>query len=565
MLRIRNAVKKRVGPACVWAVAAVALAVPSVATAHAGGGASPTIQQLLDQRIAANPGTGIIVVVVKDGVTTTYQAGTSGTARPLDEHTLFEIGSVTKTFTATALAVMAQQRKVALSDPVQTYLPAGVHVPTKDGKAITLELLATQHSGLPRVPSNLADIAAPNPYARYHDADLYAFLNGYTLPRDPGAEFEYSNLGVGLLGVALAHRANMTYEDLIRTLIWKPLGMNETAIALSPEQRARFAQGHGLTGEPVHSWEFDALAGAGAIRSSAADMRRYLDCVMGHGPLGPICLSMQQPRATIPTGNIGLIWWIDKDTGIVEHGGDTAGFHSMVATTADHRTGVVVLANGGEPVAPIAYAALGAPLDIPPYETFAVPGSTLDGYAGTYEAADGSLRFTFVRDGDQLSAQLTGQPAAPVYAVGADHFVYHIVPASYRFLRAPDGRIIGVCLFQDGHTVLAARLDATGKPLGPLPADGFPAVVSLDPAQLDAFTGVYVSKRLTFRITRDGTGLAAKLNDQPAVPIFAMGSNRFYYKIVDAELEFTRDPSGRVNGVILHQSGYVYPAAIRGE
>jgi CubicO group peptidase (beta-lactamase class C family) len=549
----------------VLALAAVALVAPTVASARPDGGAPPTLQQLLDRRIAANPGTGIIVTVVKDGVATTLQAGTSGTARPLDAHTLFEIGSVTKTFTATALAVMAHDGRVALGDPVQKYLPAGVHVPAKDGHAITLELLATQHSGLPRLPSNLADVASDNPYARYTNADLYAFLNGYTLPRDPGATFEYSNLGVGLLGVALAHRAKLPYEDLIRTLVWKPLGMNETAIALSPDARARVAQGHDATGAPVHSWEFGALAGAGAIRSSAADMRRYLDCVMGHGPLGPICLSMQQPRATIPTGKIGLIWWIDAKTGIVEHAGDTAGFHAMVATTADHRTGVVVLANGGEPVAPIAYAALGVPLDIPPYETFDVPNSVLDGYAGTYAATDGSLRFTFARDGDHLSAQLTGQPAAPVFAVGPDHFVYHIVAASYRFLHAPDGRVVGVCLFQNGQTVLAARLDAAGKPVGTLPADGFPAVVPLDPAHADTFAGVYANKTQTFRITRDGGGLAAKLNDQPAVPIFPMGNDRFYYKIVDAELEFTHDAGGRVNGVILHQNGYVFPVAVRSE
>ena len=564
MLHMRRAVSNRVAISSVSVMTALALAGPSVAAARAAEG-PPTIAQLLDHRVAANPGTGIIVVLVKDGVTTTYQAGTSGTTRPLDEHTLFEIGSVTKTFTATALAVMAHAGTVALTDPVQAYLPADVHVPTKDGHAITLEMLATQHSGLPRLPSNLADVTTDHPYARYHTADLYAFLNGYTLPRDPGTEFEYSNLGVGLLGVALANRARMPYETLIRTLVWKPLGMNETAIALSPAQQARFAQGHDAAGAPVPAWDFDALAGAGAIRSSAADMRRYLDCVMGHGPLGAICLSMQQPRATIPAGKIGLIWWIDNGTGVVEHGGDTAGFHAMVATTADHRTGVVVLANGGEPVAPIAYAALGVPLDIPPYETVTIPGSVLDRYAGTYATADGSLRFTFVRDGDHLTAQLTGQPVAPVFPVGTDHFVYHLVPASYRFLRAPGGEINGVALFQGGQSVLAARLDAAGKPLGPLPADGFPPVVALDPAQLDAFTGAYVNKRQTFRITRDANGLSAKLNDQAAAPIFAMGSDRFFYKIVDAELEFTRDPSGRVNGVILHQNGYVFPAAIRSE
>src|SRR5204862_268966 len=112
-------------------------------------------------------------------------------------NTLFEIGSMTKTFTATNLADMVARGEVRLDDPVAKYLPDSAHVPSRNGKQITLVDLAIQSSGLPRLPSNLAPRDPGNPYADYSVQQLYAFLAAYQLTRDIGATSEYSNLGVG--------------------------------------------------------------------------------------------------------------------------------------------------------------------------------------------------------------------------------------------------------------------------------------------------------------------------------------------------------------------------------
>jgi CubicO group peptidase (beta-lactamase class C family) len=213
----------------------------------------------------------------------------NGDPRPLDGDTIFEIGSVTKVFTSLLLADMVNRKEVALDDPAAKYVPGNVRMPERSGKAITLHDLCTHTSGLPRIPSNFKPQDPHNPYADYSVDDLYQFLSGYTLPRDPGSEFEYSNLGGGLLGHVLAYRAGTDYVSLIRTRITEPLGMLDTGIALSSSMQQRMATGHSGMLAPTANWDLPTLAGAGALRSSANDMLTFLEALLGYkeSPLGP--------------------------------------------------------------------------------------------------------------------------------------------------------------------------------------------------------------------------------------------------------------------------------------
>ena len=208
-----------------------------------------TLQTELERRVAAIERSGIVVGSIDGDGVTVFKAGTSGTARPLDEDTLFEIGSVTKTFTATLLATMVLDGSVNLEDPVANYMPAGVTVPARNGKAITLLDLATQRSGLPRLPDNMNAETPNDPYAKYTADDMYAFVSHYTLTRDPGETFEYSNIGVALLGQALANRAGVPYETLLKHRVLDPLGMSDTAVELSRTQLQRFAAGATADGD----------------------------------------------------------------------------------------------------------------------------------------------------------------------------------------------------------------------------------------------------------------------------------------------------------------------------
>ncbi len=167
--------------------------------------------------------------------------------RRLNGETVFEIGSITKEFTSLLLTDMARRGEVALTDPVSKYLPEGVTVPERNNRKIALADLSTHSSGLPRMPSNFNPKDEANPYADYSVQQLYDFLSGYRLTRDIGTQYEYSNLGAGLLGHALSLRARMSYESLYdlgtafaavtgyqRGLLWRSATLQGVRFAIAP-------------------------------------------------------------------------------------------------------------------------------------------------------------------------------------------------------------------------------------------------------------------------------------------------------------------------------------------
>src|SRR5579862_6898917 len=246
---------------------------------------SGEIREILVKRIdQQKQSVGIVVGVIEPAGRRVVAYGNlaNGDPRPVDGDTIFEIGSISKVFTSLLLADMVSRKEVALDDLATAYLPENVRMPELSGKSITLLDLSTHSSGLPRVPGNLKPKDPANPYADYSVDDLYQFLSGYELTRDPGSEVEYSNLGAGLLGHLLAYRAGTDYESLVRTRITGPLGMPATGITLSPSMEQRMATGHNGMLAPVANWDFRALAGAGALRSSANDMLTFLEAFLGY-------------------------------------------------------------------------------------------------------------------------------------------------------------------------------------------------------------------------------------------------------------------------------------------
>ncbi len=236
------------------------------------------VRKILADRIGSeNLGLALVVGVIdaKGRRVVSYGSLAKDDKRPLNGDTIFEIGSMTKVFTSLVLMDMVQKGEVALTDSVAKYLPSSVKVPERNNKKITLQDLSTQSSGLPRMPTNFAPNDPLNPYADYTPEQLYQFLSGYQLTRDIGAQYEYSNLGVGLLGHALTRRAGVDDESMVRSRILDPLEMNHTRVTLTPEMKARLALGHaGLTVVP--NWDIATLEGAEAPRSGANDMLTFL-------------------------------------------------------------------------------------------------------------------------------------------------------------------------------------------------------------------------------------------------------------------------------------------------
>ncbi len=310
------------------------------------------IRAILDDQVTNKGTVGLVLGVMEaDGSTRIFSAGRSGSAAALDGNTVFEIGSITKVFTTGLLADMVSRGEVALDDPVQKYLPSGVTVPTRNGKQITLTNLAAVNSGLPRTPTNFRPADRSNPFADYTVAQLYEFLNGYTLPRDIGAEYEYSNVGMGLLGHALGLRLGKSYIEAVDERILTPLGMQSTVIELTPAIRERLAPGHNAEGAIVPNWDIPTLAGTGAIRSTVNDMFKYLAANLDPAsrPLGASLATTHaaRTRTSSPAMSVGLGWHIrNAPSGpIVWHNGGTGGYRAFMGFDPATKVGVVLLTN----------------------------------------------------------------------------------------------------------------------------------------------------------------------------------------------------------------------------
>lgn len=448
-------------------LALMAALLPSLFPVHAGSPqavptrVAATARQLADAGIAP----ALVVAMVDDGRVSIAGYGKLPDGRPPDANTVFEIGSVTKTFTALLLVRQVRQGEAALDTPVASWLP-GWKIPSRDGKPITLGLLAEQYSGLPRVPVNLDAASLADPYARYDSRQLRAFLASYALPRDPGAKYEYSNVGIGLLGYALATHAGLGYGALLKRDVLQPLGMDSTGVELTPALRARLAPGHGITGQPAGHWQWlDALAGAGAVLSDGHDMLRYLEANMGLAatPLTAAMKLAQQPRRDVgPLGRIGLAWMTTPtpDGPVVWHNGETGGYSSFVGFTADGRHGVVLLTNSavaGSDLTRLGMAALSPRSPLPELQkAVRLPSSLLDDYVGRYALAQGFV-LTVSRDGNGLHARATGQDAFPLQASARDAFFASAAGISIDFQRDASGKVVALVLRQGGQSRRAPR------------------------------------------------------------------------------------------------------------
>ncbi len=438
----------------------------------------PEIRRILVQRIdEQHQARGIVVGLVDASGrrVVSYGVRDQGDNRPLDGRSMFELGSMTKVFTSLILADMAEHREVRLDDPVAKYLPAASKVPERGGKQITLIDLATHTSGLPRLAANMSPKDLANPYADYTDQQLLQFLAGYQLPRDIGAQYEYSNLGGGLLGYALSRRTGMGYEALVKQRITRPLNMRSTSITLTPDQKARLEKGHDASLRPVANWDFqDATAGAGALRSDADDILTLLEAEIGFGSkaLAPAMQDQLKPRRPtgIPNTEIALAWHITTTPKgpIVWHNGGTGGYRTIMAFDPKARVGVVVLADTETlaGVDDIAFHILaGTPLAQPPgppkppvlRHEIPVDAEVMRGLAGHYQLTPQLIAEVTVQDG-QMFIQLTGQGKAPVYFEGPNRVFWKVVDAQANFETDADGHGVAMVLHQSGQTLRAPRL-----------------------------------------------------------------------------------------------------------
>jgi len=448
------------------ALAALLIAGPAAAQHFPDDAA---LREIIRTRVDEGRATGIVLGVLEaDGTRRIVAYGDPGPgARPLGPESVFEIGSITKVFTGTLLADMARRGEVDLEARVQAYVHDGVTMPTRNGREITLLDLSTHRSSLPRLPTNMHPADGQNPYADYTVDQLHEFLSGYTLTRDIGSQYEYSNLAVGLLGHVLATRAGGEYEQVLRTRVLDPLGMSMTGITLTPEMRERLAIGH-AEGRPVPNWDLPTLAGAGALRSNTEDMLTFLAANIGE-PTTDLERAMRDAHAprrpASETMDVGLNWHILKveDDRIVWHNGGTGGYRTFIGFDPVREVGVVVLTNSNEGADDIGFHLLNeavplAPAPEPPEERteIEVGRDVLARYAGTYELTP-QFRIEVTLGDEGLELQATGQPKFRIYAESETDFFLRVVDAQITFV-VEDGEVVSLILHQSGVDQTARRV-----------------------------------------------------------------------------------------------------------
>ena len=520
-----------------------------MASASAYAGPLPErVEKAAQDRVVAGLHQTLVFGVVDGDRSEVVVFGTLDDGKAPDGDTVYEIGSITKTFTGMLLAQAMLAGRVTLDTPVAQLLP-DFKIPSRGAKEIALGELATQYSGLPRLPTNMLPKDPADPYADYDAAKLKAFLAEYELPRDPGAVYEYSNLGFGLLGYALAQSEHTGWGALADERILKPLGMTLSGTAFSDAMRAHLAAGYDDAGKAAKNLDFDALAGAGAMRSTANDMLRYLRANMGvdQSPLVAAMKLAQQPRSDFTKAiRIGLAWMTTAE-GIVWHNGGTGGYRSFIGFTADGRRGVVVLSSTAVDLDDLGFATLnpGAPLS-PAYKAVVLPGASLDEYVGTFKITDEFL-LTIFRMNDGLFVQATGQGPIPLFPSASNEFFVKVVQASVTFTRDPNGVVTGLIWHQNG--------DHTARKLSPSELPPELKEISFDAATSGDYIGKYQFNFGVLDVVLKSDHLEAQLTGQAAFPIFASGKDKFFYRVVAAQLDFERDGGGTVIAVVLHQNG----------
>ena len=513
------------------------------------------LQKKLDDFIKGSPGGAAVAWVDADG-TAFFSSGTMAAAdpRPITPDTQFEIGSVSKVFTALLLAESEHLGKVSRNDAAAKYLlPAGDPAQAALAK-ITLLSLTTHTAGLPRLPANIGPNpdGVPQPYATYDRALMVEALRFYGPSAVVGKNEAYSNFGAAVLGEALAAAWDTSYADALREHVLAPLGMEATTVGLTgAPPPADLAPGH-AGNQVVPNWTFQAFAPAGALRSSARDMALFLTASLNqhNGPLHTAFESTLQPEHALDdmTGQIGLGWMLTDDANnpVAWHNGGTAGSRSFVAFSRKTGAGIAILSNISRGSEALGFGLLGAKLPAPKHE----PIKNAADFIGNYPLSS-VFAISITEVNGALRGQATGQPPFGMREISPDYFSVMGVAAQISFERDGAGKVTALVLHQNGKDLHGLR--------GELPPP--PKEVTLTLETLREYAGNYpLAPTFVIAITEEGGSLFAQATGQPKAQVFASAKDEFFYKIVSARISFQRDDSGKVTGLTLHQAGRDMPA-----
>ena len=499
---------------------------------------------------------GVAVLVARDGKIV-FQGG-FGFAdlekkTPVTPETKFRIGSITKQFTAAAILRLAEDKKLAITDPLSKFFPDFPR-----GGEITLHHLLTHTSGIHSYtdkPDFLGKVSGgiePGKLIESFKNDAPDFA--------PGAGFHYNNSAYFLLGEIVAKVSGKPLGDYLRDTFFASLGMNDTGVFVNSAPPPGVARGYSFSdgkSAPALDWDMSWAGGAGALYSTVGDLFRWNEALFGGRVLNAESFKAATTPVTLPAGadgmkyGYGLVMSEVRRLRAIGHGGGLNGWSSDLLRLPDQNCTVVVLTNALPPppgLAPseISHAAAEKILadeikKLPPMtEDKTADPKTFSAFVGRYDYKGAIMTVTV--EADHLFAQLTGQPKYEIFPKAADEFFWKVTDAQVVFIRNEKGEVTAARHSQNGNTFNAPKIGDEA--------------VKLTAVQLDAPLGQYQYGPLAvLTVTRDGDQLFAQLTGQPKFPIFPKSATEFEWRVVKASVEFVKGSDGKVTKAIHHQGG----------
>src|SRR5215469_8770172 len=465
---------------------------------------------------------------------------------PNTPSTKFRLGSVTKQFTAASILLLEERGKLKVEDPVKRYLP---DAPAAwDG--ITIFHVLTHTAGIPNFTS-FPEYAKLEPFAITPE-QLVAVFKDKPLDFAPGEKMSHSNSGYVLLGYLIEKVSGESYQKFLQENIFTPLGMKDSGYDSNTALIAHRAAGYTAGPNGLANTGFIHMSvpfSAGALYSTTEDLLKWEQGLFG----GKVISAASLAKMTTPfKSNYAFGLQVETVSGrkMISHGGGIEGFNTFLAYFPDDRLTVIALGNvNGNPPQEIAtkLAAVmhGEKVELPSErKEITLAPSVLAAYVGTYQMANGMLAYVRL-EGDHLTGQLSGQGRLPLFAESETAFFAKAVDATAEFTRNGQGAVAGFVLHQGGRDLTAERKSgevAERKEIT-VPAEA-----------LAKYVGQYEMRPgFNMTIKQEANGLTTQMPNQPAFPIFAESEDHFFLKIVDAQLEFQKDASGKVNAVVLKQ------------
>lgn len=325
------------------------------------------VNEIVEKYLNQPGNVGLVIGLLNDTSTAYLSYGlteVSGFQKP-DKNTLFEIGSLTKPFTALLALELARKNKLNFEDAITQHLPDSLT--NEHLKKITLNNLLLHSAQLPRKPFNLSLTGGnnDNPYKNYTNQHLLEYIDVFKpIKRKKRQTFKYSNLGYGVLGLALQNAGNASYKNLLNKHVINPLNLKNTFFTIPEKKRINLATPHSFNGTPTENYTYNStMEASSGLYSCAEDLITLIKKQIQSGPANSVATSLQkclepQRKTNLKHTYVTYGWnYIDRGKRIPPvyiYNGGTAGYRAYVAFVKENNTGVVVLSNSANRVDEIA-------------------------------------------------------------------------------------------------------------------------------------------------------------------------------------------------------------------